>query len=635
MEKRTLLAVALSVVVMLGFYFVMALIYPPAPPPLPEGAPSGAAPVGTAPLETAPAGAAPVEAAPAGLPIQAGSPAEADAAEASAVSQSPAPSESLREQRVVIETEFLTAEFSNAGGDLVSWKLKKHSDSSGPLEMLVSGSREAHGFTVAFGGMDAQPVESLFHVDRSPGDPYGVTFWQDFVLPGGEQFRLSKRYTLRPNEYMFELAVTLDGGRAVQGFNFPGNPGGTAAAYTLGFGPQIGPSFQKIDQRYEYRNYFTFANGKRKQEKVSEANPAILNNNRASWSAIAGKYFTLIAIPLLPQYDLALSARQEPGLSAASRLFITRPAVSLSRVEDVYRFYLGPKTQEDLQPYTTGLNGFMLKDMELVEVANSRGFLAPLETVLKVLLAFFNRLVHNYGVAIILLTLAVKAILFPLTKKSSESTLRMQALAPKIKEIQDKYKDNPQKMNQTMAEFYKKEGYNPLSGCLPMLLQFPIFFAMYNLFNNHFDLRGAMFIPGWIPDLSIPESILHFENFRLPILGWTDIRLLPFIYVGSQLLYGKVTQTPDQQSNAQMKMMLYAMPIIFFFILYDVPSGLLVYWIMSNVLTMVQQLAINKYLAQRRAEMTAAGDAARPLVKPNSPAKGGKGPVIAPRKKKR
>jgi YidC/Oxa1 family membrane protein insertase len=147
-----------------------------------------------------------------------------------------------------------------------------------------------------------------------------------------------------------------------------------------------------------------------------------------------------------------------------------------------------------------------------------------------------------------------------------------------------------------MAAFYQKEGYNPVSGCLPMLLQIPIFIAMYNLFNNHFDLRGAMFIPGWIPDLSVPESILDFpQNFRLPLFGWTALRGLPFIYVGSQLIYGKVTQAPGQQTNSQMNMMLYAMPVMFFFILYNVPSGLLVYWIFSNVLTLVQQVIINKY----------------------------------------
>jgi YidC/Oxa1 family membrane protein insertase len=174
-------------------------------------------------------------------------------------------------------------------------------------------------------------------------------------------------------------------------------------------------------------------------------------------------------------------------------------------------------------------------------------------------------------------------------------------------------------MQMEVAEFYKKEGYNPLAGCLPLLLQFPIFIAMYNLFNNHFDLRGAMFIPGWIPDLSLPESVFNFSPVRLPLLGWSDIRLLPFIYVGSQLLFGKVTQTPDQQGNAQMKMMFYAMPIIFFFVLYNVPSGLLLYWIMSNILSLGQQIIINKYIAQKRAGMI-------PVPKE---------PVIAPPKKKK
>ncbi|MDR2177020.1 MAG: membrane protein insertase YidC [Treponema sp.] len=630
MEKRTVLAVVLSIVVMLGFYFIMALVYPPVPPsavPV-SGGTSGGVPVVTAP--PAP-GLAPELSAPEARQSPAAASPGAGTQPAAA---GPAQGEFAREQRILVETSLVIAEFSNVGGDLVSWKLKKHNSDSLPLEMLVSGTQAARGFTVAFGGMDAQPVNALFRVERPSGDPYTVVFYQDFMVPEGGQFRLTKRYTLKPNEYMFELTLGLDGGHSMTGFNFPGNPGAAPAAYTLGFGPQIGPAVDKMDQRYEYRNYFTFTNGKRKQEKVNEGSPAILNNSRASWSAIAGKYFAFIAIPLLPQYDLAFSARPEPGLSTASRLYISRQELSSPRNEDVYRFYLGPKTQEDLQPYNTGANGFFLKDMQLVEVANSKGFLAPLEMLLKMLLTFFNRIVHNYGIAIILLTLLVKAALFPLTKKGSESTLRMQALAPKIKEIQEKYKDNSQKMNMAMAEFYKKEGYNPLSGCLPMLLQLPIFLAMYNLFNNHFDLRGAMFIPGWIPDLSVPESVFHFENFAMPILGWTDLRLLPFIYVGSQLLYGKVTQTPDQQTNAQMKVMLYAMPIIFFFVLYDVPSGLLVYWIMSNILTMAQQLTINKYLAKKRMELAASAEAAKTGGEVFK-RKNGKGPVIAPKKKKK
>jgi YidC/Oxa1 family membrane protein insertase len=395
----------------------------------------------------------------------------------------------------------------------------------------------------------------------------------------------------------------------VPAFNFSGS------AYTLSFGPQIGPKFEKLDNRYDYRQYFTFINGKLRKAKVND-----INDSRPSWAAISGKYFTLIAIPYLPQYSLSFSEMEEPGIPSASRLKIVRPAVNSSRIADTYRFYLGPKSQEVLSTYNTGRNEFGLKDTNLVEAASSRGILSPLEKVLKWFLLMFHKVVPNYGIAIILLTLLIKIIFFPLTKKGSEAMVRMQALTPKIKELQEKYKNNPQKLQVEMGNFYKQEGYNPLSGCLPMLLQLPIFIAMYNLFNNHFDLRGAEFIPGWIPDLSVPEAIVNFpDGFRLPILGWTALRALPFIYVGSQLLYGKVTQTPGQQQNPQMKMMLYVMPIVFFFVLYNVPSGLLIYWIFSNILTMVQQLIINKYVTAKKAH------------EPVQPAK----PVIAPEKKKK
>ena len=190
----------------------------------------------------------------------------------------------------------------------------------------------------------------------------------------------------------------------------------------------------------------------------------------------------------------------------------------------------------------------------------------------------------------------------------------MQELQPKLQELQAKYKGNPQKLNQEMAEFYKRENYNPMSGCLPMLIQLPLFIAMYNLFNNHFDLRGASFIGGWINDLSLPESIVNFCAFRLPILGWNDLRALPIIYLASQLLYGKFTQSNQSpgQSASQMKLMMYGMPIMFFFVLYDVPSGLLLYWIVSNVLTILQQVIINNMLKNHKLAIAKA-PAGRPV----------------------
>ncbi|TCW61737.1 membrane protein insertase YidC [Treponema sp. J25] len=522
----------------------------------------------------------------------------------------------LQEERVVIETDLVRVVLSNKGGDVVSYKLKEHRDHDDFVEMVLPGTGESHAFTLAFGGIDAVPRTEFFHINRVSDKI--VEFYRDYKIPvsNGEKegvFRLTKRYEFKPQEYLFELSVTIDGGYSIPSLNFNG------AAYTLEFGPQIGPRFEKLTQNYEYRNYYVYTNGKRKQEKVNNKSPTIVNE-RISWAAIAGKYFTFIAIPDATPYTYAFSAVPVAGMPETSRFYIVRPALNGSRTTDVYRFYLGPKTQNALARYDqSDKNSFKLRDMNLTAVADTSGILGPLEVVLKWFLLLFYRIIPNYGVAIIFLTILVKLILFPLTKKSSESTLRMQELAPKIKEIQEKYKDNPNKMNLEMAEFYKKEGYNPLSGCLPMLLQIPIFFAMYNLFNNHFDLRGAMFIPGWIPDLSRPESVYSFAPYRIPLLNWSDIRLLPFIYLVSQLLYGKVTQTPDQQSNAQMKMMLYLMPIMFFFILYEVPSGLLIYWIMSNLLTLVQQLALNKYLAAYRERIRAAV----------------KEPVIAPRRKKK
>jgi YidC/Oxa1 family membrane protein insertase len=417
------------------------------------------------------------------------------------------------------------------------------------------------------------------------------------------------------------ITVPIAGGGAggkIPALDFPSNGG--SAAYTLSFGPQIGPKFVALDERQDYRHYLSFIDGKVKTQKVSDSDDAHLDSS-ITWAAIAGKYFALIAVPDKTQYRYTFSTSpREAGLNVASHLFIERPRINASTQNDVFYFYLGPKTSQTLDIYDTNkskLGNFT--GYGLSSVANTSGFWAilnPLEWVLKWLLRLFYYLIPNYGVAIILVTLLVKLILFPLTKKSSEGTLRMQSLSPKIKEIQAKYKDNPQKMNVEMGALYKKEGYNPLSGCLPMLIQIPIFFAMYNMFNNHFDLRGAIFIPGWIPDLSLPEYILSFAPFKIPILGWSELRVLPFIYVGSQLLYGKVTQTPDQAANSQMKMMLYVLPIVFFFVLYNVPSGLLVYWIFSNVLTMVQQLIINKYMAKKRAGIRQNEEEQRKIIVP-------------------
>jgi YidC/Oxa1 family membrane protein insertase len=618
MEKHTILAIILSSLVMVTWLLIQPKLFPPEEAQE-TGQTSGTAPASAAgtpvPVvsaaqtadETAAgaaAGESAVPAAPAGTPVNAAADTAAATGAISGGGGTAVPM--VAEERVIVETELVRAVLTNKGGDMISYRLKKHSDKGEMVEMILSaGDAESHAFTLAFGGLEARPVDSFFRVSQP--SPLSVEFAQDFSVAGYPgTITLIKRYDFETDEYLFRLTVSLDSLSTI-----PLNVNN--AAYTLAFGPQIGPGFQKLDQRYEYRHYYTMVNGKRKTEKVGEGNPSIIDT-RVTWAAIAGKYFTVIVVPDNTLYEVAFSAKPEPGLVAASRLYMVRPALNTARASDVFHFYLGPKNQENLGRYDTGDNKFKLRDLNFTKAASTSGILSPLESLLKLLLQFFYNLIPNYGVAIILLTLLVKILLFPLTKKSSEASIKMQALAPKIKELQEKYRENPAKLNAEMGALYKREGHNPMSGCLPLLIQMPILFAMYNLFNTHFDLRGALFLPGWIPDLSLPESVYDFQS-PLPLLGWESIRLLPFIYVGSQMLYGLATRTPEQQGNPSMKMMMYVMPVMFFFILYNVPSGLLVFWIMSNVFTLIQQVILNKYLAAKR-QAAVADEGPPPVIAP-------------------
>jgi YidC/Oxa1 family membrane protein insertase len=505
---------------------------------------------------------------------------------------------------------------TNKGGEILSLKLKKHSDKDGAVDLIIPDKNGAQGLSLAFGGAGAVPVNDLMNamvLDNST-----IVFTRTYLasIPGKVApvpFTLKKTYTFQNGDYMFGLAIGLE--NSVNEI-LPLDVGGFA--YSLTLGPQIGPRLRSHpgNSNTDYRKFVELIGGKKKEEHPKAGVPMVLKD-QPSWIALSGKYFSLIAVPELSSFTTTISTSQDPILFQTDIISLSRPAIKASKQTDIYYFYFGPKTNSELSKYDyADRNAFQQKGLNLEQAAESSGILGWLETIINFFLNFFYKLVPNYGVAIILVTVLVKAVLFPLTKNGSVSAARMQELQPKIKELQTKYKGNPQKLNQEMAEFYKKEGYNPMSGCLPLIIQFPIFIAMYSLFNTHFDLRGAMFIPGWIPDLSQPEAILSFPMINLMIWKIDAIRALPIIYVVSQLLYGKYTQmTSPGQSATQMKMMMYGMPIMFFFILYNTPSGLLLYWIVSNVLSIGQQIVINDMLKKRRAALSATAPA--PVIAPN------------------
>lgn len=577
MDRRTLLAVILSVIVITIGFSIQNLLLPE--PEAPVQSEQQREFQTTEPVESEPEEPA-IE--------------TADVAPEGAVL--PVPRDDLVPRDHVYQNSLIRVTFDAQGGSISSFQLLEHQDGNEPVEMVFAGESERDAFSVHFGGYDNRPIDAVFQL-RPTMDQNVVEYYRDFYVVGQEEepFTLIKRFIFRPDEYMFQLEITIENSvNEYVPLNFRGY------AYTVGFEPQIGPTFEDLDQRNEWRRFQIFTDKARNQNLGREGVKVV--DERVRWAAISGKYFSVIGVPDATDYDIVFASQSAEGVPQGSQMYFSRPIIRSSRNTDRFRFFVGPKIPTVLRRYDDAEdNAFGTNNLELTGVLETRFLLGWLENILKFILQLIVRVIPNYGIAIIILTILVKAALWPLTHKSYQSTAKMQSLAPKIQEIKEKYADNPNKVNQETAALYKKEGVNPLGGCLPMLLQFPFFIAMFGLFNNHFDLRGATFIPGWIDDLSSPESILNFGDFTLPLLGWTDLRLLPIIFVGTQLITSKITQTPSSGSNSQMKLMTYALPIVFFFILYNMPSGLLVYWIFSNVLTAGQQYYNNRMKQTRAA----------------------------------
>jgi YidC/Oxa1 family membrane protein insertase len=475
---------------------------------------------------------------------------------------------------------------SNRGGSIKSIILPQYEN----VEMILPKENSVSTFNLYPGTKRENPIDDLFYVTRSSSQSNVIEFYQDFLPPGNEQpLRIIKRYTFQPNEYLFRLEVEIQ--NSVNDY-IPLDYEGYS--YSIGVGPQIGPEFDKLDGRNEYRKFLYFAGGKDKGKNLRQNDNYIIPKE-PEWFGVIGKYFEILTIPNLTDYRGVFSTvSKDSGIDVSHRFYVDRPIIKSSVQKDTYLFYVGPKTGSVLKRYNeANTNSFGVSGLQLDESLSSRPLIGWLENILIFFLDIFYKIIPNYGVAILLLTVLVKLILFPLTMKSSKSTKKMSELTPKRKEIEEKYKDNAAKKNQELADLYKKEGVNPLGGCLPLLLQFPFFIAMYGVCNNYFELRGATFIPGWITDLSSPESILTLP-FSLPFLG-EALRLLPVIYVTTQILSSKLTQAPGSSQTKNMRIMAYALPLVFFFILYNVPSGLLIYWILSNTLTAGQQFYINNF----------------------------------------
>ena len=320
----------------------------------------------------------------------------------------------------------------------------------------------------------------------------------------------------------------------------------------------------------------------------------VQRTNTALWAGMNNKYFAALMIP-----DGALSAKYEletlsdngttpsVGIAAPSEAAsLIIPGFSLDSNQsraDQFRIYVGPKEYKALK--TIEPPGTQEEDLQLADIIDF-GFFWYIAWVMLWLLNFFYGIIKNYGIAIILLTLLVKVVSYPLTRKGYKSMQAMQKLQPLLTEIREKHRDDPQKLNKATMQLYKEHGVNPFGGCIPWIPQIPVFIALFALLGNAVELRGEPFYL-WIDDLSAPD-VLFTLPFTIPFLG-DAVRFLPIINGVTTWLQQKTSggMTPTT-NNTQAKIMQF-MPVMFVFILYNFPSGLALYWLCNNIFTIGQQ----------------------------------------------
>lgn len=276
--------------------------------------------------------------------------------------------------------------------------------------------------------------------------------------------------------------------------------------------------------------------------------------------------------------------------NARQKSYIGFPAFQVSAEPSAQSFivYSGPKLKQRIaisDEQKTMYSGLAKVSEELVE-AFDFGITAPIRDLIVSILELLYKVIANYGVGIILFALLFKLVFWPLNQKQAESMKKMQALQPKMKEINERYADNPQEKQKRIMAMYKENKVNPVSGCLPMLIQLPIFIALYTAFSDSYELWQSPFITGWINDLSRPDTIANFVLFGYSL----NVNILPLVMVASQFYQQMLTPTSGDAN--QQKIMKF-MPLMMLFFFYTMPSGVVLYWTMQNILSIAQQLYTN------------------------------------------
>ncbi|MGE5646348.1 MAG: membrane protein insertase YidC [Acidobacteriota bacterium] len=535
MEKRLLLAFLLMGAVL----FLTPYLYKAVMPAKPAAAKPPAAATAQTPEQPKPAAPAP-------------QPAAAPAAPAATAA-------AAQEELYTIDTDLYRIVLSNRGGVARSWVLKKFKDSAGkPLELVNAAGAAKTGYPLSLAFKDKKPpvdVNQVLYVARPAADGLGIAYdYSDGKVAVHKAFRFER------NSYLSQVATEV-------------TQGGEGVPHLIVWRGGFGDSAVQNAAGQQRTVYFDASSNKLNTHDAKAAkNGPLVEHGNYSFAGIEDTYFAAVFVPQgNSDFELRTLSDTVPGATDKAETPHAGAAVG-GAAQNAFSMFVGPKDLDLLRKIDPRLE-------QMVDF----GWFGLLAKPLFLLLNWLNdHLVHNYGWAIVLATVLINFALLPMRLSSMKSMKRMQALQPQIAQINAKYKNvglrDPRKaeQNQEVMELYKKHGVNPMGGCLPMVIQIPFFIAFYKVLTVAIEMRGASWL--WVNDLSQPEHL--------------PIRILPVAMIVAQFVQQKMTPNPSADPSQQRVMLM--MPLIFGFMFYGVSSGLVLYWLTSNLVGIAQQWFINR-----------------------------------------
>jgi len=475
---------------------------------------------------------------------------------------------------ITVDTPLYQARISENGAVFYSFLLKNFSESvaqDSPLKQILTGDETFGVGQIGFTGKSISGLDKAIFAAELTSDQVKVTDSSrevKFLWRSEDGILIEKIYKFTPDSYAIGMSVTVKNGsgRGVQDKLF-------VALNSKAPGDK---------RMYAFEGPSALINDTLEEIKIKKLKDQDTFEGKIKWIALQSRYFMSGLIPdQVEEASLHLALESEKFVAARYR----QPETAIqpgNQYTYTYQIFMGPKRMQELRQVGNDLD-------KLINFGWFDFIAKPCVWLMNV----FYSVIPNYGVAIIILTLLVKILLWPLGQKSYKSMSEMKKIQPLMKEIREKYKNDKKKMNEEVMGLYRTYKINPLGGCLPMVVQLPVFFALYRMLYEAIELRHAHFFL-WINDLAAPDRLFNFD-FSIPFMEPPfGIPVLTIVMGASMLLQQKMS--PPMGDATQAKMMMF-MPVVFTFIFINFSSGLVLYWLTNNILSIAQQYYTQKKYA--------------------------------------